>query len=143
MWDHLSLLNLNILYVKGRSDLVFKLEILKKSIAVLIMVVTIPYGLVVMCWGLVAYSLVAFYLNAYYTKKLLSLSFFKQLEDITPYFIASLIMGGCVLLFLHIVDNVYIQLIAGFFIGITTYFLISLLFFKFTLIEIRSLILRV
>ena len=143
MWDHLSLLNLNILYVKGRSDLVFKLEILKKSIAVLIMVVTIPYGLVVMCWGLVAYSLVAFYLNAYYTKKLLSLSFFKQLEDITPYFIASLIMGGCVLLFLHIVDNVYIQLIVGFFIGITTYFLISLLFFKFTLIEIRSLILRV
>lgn len=143
MWDHLSLLNLNVLYVKGRSDLVFKLEVIKKSIAMVILVVTIPYGLVVMCWGLVMYSLIAFYLNSYYTKKLLALSFFKQLNDVTPYFIASLTMGGCVLLFLHMVDNVYIQLFAGILVGIIIYFLLSLFFFKFTLVEIKSLILGV
>ena len=143
MWDHLSLLNLNILYVKGRSDLVFKLEVIKKSIAVLVLVVTIPHGLIVMCWGLVAYSLIALYLNAYYTKKLLALSFLKQLNDVTPYLMASLTMGGCVLLFLNMVDNVYIQLIAGVFIGIITYSFISLIFFKFILTEVKSLIRRV
>ncbi len=140
MWDHLSLLNLNVLYVKGRSDLVFKLEVIKKSIAVVILVVTIPYGLVVMCWGLVMYSLIAFYLNAYYTRKLLALGFLKQLNDVIPYFIASLAMGGCVLLFLHMVDNVYIQLVVGIFIGIAIYFLISIFFLKFTIMEVKSLI---
>ena len=38
MFDHLCQLNLNILYVKGRSDLVLRLEIIKKTISISMLV---------------------------------------------------------------------------------------------------------
>lgn len=140
MWDHLSLLNLNLLYVKGRSDLVLKLEIVKKSIAVLILVLSIPYGIEVMCWGLVLYSLIAFYLNAFYTKKLLALSFLQQLKDVMPFFVASLVMGGCMSVALIILRNTYTQLVAGMIIGFISYTLISVVFFKSVMFDIISLV---
>ncbi len=43
MWDHLSSLNLNLLYVKGQSNLVLRLEIIKKIIAVAILLASIPF----------------------------------------------------------------------------------------------------
>ena len=67
MFDHLSQINLNLLWVKGRSDLSLRLEIIKKTIAIFILFVSIPFGLEVMFWGRVIYSLIATYLNTYYT----------------------------------------------------------------------------
>jgi len=96
MWDHLSSLNLNLLYVKGRSDLVLKLEIIKKTIAVLILFASIPFGIIVMCWGRVLYDITAFVINTYYTKRLIGLSFWQQLMDFLPYLVLSLCMGGIV-----------------------------------------------
>lgn len=142
MWDHLNLLNLNLLYVKGRSDLVLKLELIKKLLAVLILIVTIPYGVIVMCYGLVLYSLIAFYLNAYYTKRLLMLSFFIQLKDVLPFIFASLVSGGGILLFLDVVENKYVQLFVGVFIGMFVYFFIILLFVKSILLDIKSLFVK-
>lgn len=51
MFDHLSIINLNLLYVKGRSDWAFRLEIIKKTIATLILLLSIPFGIEGMCWG--------------------------------------------------------------------------------------------
>lgn len=59
MFDHLSIINLNLLYVKGRSDWAFRLEIIKKTIATLILLLSIPFGIEGMCWGRVLYSLIA------------------------------------------------------------------------------------
>lgn len=68
MFDHLSIINLNLLYVKGRSDWAFRLEIIKKTIATLILLLSIPFGIEGMCWGRVLYSLIAAYLNTHYTQ---------------------------------------------------------------------------
>ena len=92
MVDHLSLLNLNLLYVKGRTDLVLKLEIIKKAIAITILFATLPFGVITMCWGKVTYDFIAVLINSYYTKKLINLSIVRQYLDILPYFIASLII---------------------------------------------------
>ena len=48
----LHAINLNILQVKGRSDLFLKLEIIKKIIAVGPIVVGVVYGIEYMLWGL-------------------------------------------------------------------------------------------
>lgn len=69
MFDHLSIINLNLLYVKGRSDWAFRLEIIKKTIATLILLLSIPFGIEGMCWGRVLYSLIAAYLNTHYIHK--------------------------------------------------------------------------
>lgn len=47
----LHAINLNILQVKGRSDLFLKLEIIKKTIAVFPILIGIFYGIEYMLWG--------------------------------------------------------------------------------------------
>ena len=71
MWSGIIRINLNLLYVTGRSDLVLKLEVIKKSIAFTILFVSIFFGIIGMCVGRVVYALIAFYMNTYYTKKIL------------------------------------------------------------------------
>ena len=90
LWNCVISVNLNLLYVKGRSDLVLKLEIVKKTIAFTILFVSLYFDLIGMCLGLVLNALIAFYLNTYYTKKLLNYGFGEQMKEIAPYLILSL-----------------------------------------------------
>lgn len=77
-------INLNLLQVKGRSDLFLKLEVMKKIIGVIILLVTIPLGILPMCVGLTITSYFALVLNTYYTAKLTSISQWQQCKDLLP-----------------------------------------------------------
>ncbi len=77
-------INLNMLQVKGRSDLFLKLEIIKKITITLILVVTVPMGIKAMCIGMVVSSYLALFINTYYTGKLSSLTAYKQLIALLP-----------------------------------------------------------
>lgn len=96
MWYPVHAINLNLLQVKGRSDLFLRLEIIKKILAIVVLVVTVPMGLYAMCWGGVISSLIALVINTYYTGKLINLGFFKQMYDLTPILLLSLSMGAIV-----------------------------------------------
>lgn len=88
----LTTINLNLLYVKGRSDLVLRLEIIKKSIAFAILFVSMFFGIKVMCYGQVLYAFIALYLNTYYTNRILGYTFGQQVRSVAPYFLISLIV---------------------------------------------------
>lgn len=139
MFDHLSIINLNLLYVKGRSDLALRLEIVKKVIATFILFVSIPFGLIGMCWGRVIYSLLATYLNTRYTNSLISLSFITQMKDICPSLLLSIIMGGTVYLFMGVVDGKLFQLLGGVILGMAVYSILSLVFCQSLLKEFYSI----
>lgn len=127
MTDHLCMINLNVLYVKGRSDLALKLEVIKKLLAVSIFIVSIYWGIIGVCWGRVMYGVIAVYINSFYTKKLIGLSLGRQLKDILLPLCISILMGICVYssdFFIHI--DVY-QVIAGILIGSFSY--VILMFF--------------
>jgi O-antigen/teichoic acid export membrane protein len=87
-------LNLNILQVKGRSDLFLKLEIIKKIIAVFPIVAGIFLGIKVMLWGSVCISVFAYYLNSHYSACLINYSTKEQIKDIFPSFCISLIVAA-------------------------------------------------
>lgn len=140
IFDHLSGINLNLLYVKGRSDLALKLEIVKKTIATIILFASIPFGLIGMCYGRVLYSLIATYLNTYYTNRLIGLSFISQMKDIIPYFVLSLIMGGLCLLFVSFVDNLVLKVVLGVLVGGGLYFFLSIIFKIQPLYELINLV---
>lgn len=91
MTDHISKLNLNLLQVKGRSDLYLRLEIVKKVIAFIILLCSIPLGVLVICLSKVVYSQVALVVNTYYTGKLFGLGYTEQFSDFIKYILASLI----------------------------------------------------
>jgi hypothetical protein len=91
MFDHICLLNLNLLQVKGRSDLFLRLEIIKKTIAFAILMISIPFGVLAICLSKVLYTQIAVYINTYYTGKLFGLGYTAQLKDFSKYLIYSLL----------------------------------------------------
>ena len=84
MWYPVHAINLDILQVKGRSDLFLKLEIIKKILGVAMLCITIPFGLIAMCWGMVINSIIALIINSHYTSRLINLGIITQLGDLMP-----------------------------------------------------------
>lgn len=91
MFDHICQLNLNILYVKGRSDLVLKLEFIKKTISISMIVAAIPFGVLAICISRALYTQIAVIINTYYTGKLFGLGYTTQIKDFSKYFVYSII----------------------------------------------------
>ena len=121
MWYPIHAINLNLLQVKGRSDLFLRIEIIKKIVGVCIMCITIPLGITAMCIGMVASSLISLFINTYYTGKLINIGCLKQMRDLTPIFINSLIMGGIVYFSIQISDNDILQLSLSIIVGVLSY----------------------
>ena len=121
MWDPVCNINLNLLYVKGRSGLVLKLEILKKTIAVTILFASIPFGLVGMCIGRACYGFLAMFLNTLYTRQFIQLSSWKQIWLVLPYFLLSIVMGGIVYFVTLVIESLALQLILGILVGVFFY----------------------
>lgn len=93
MWYPIHSLNLNLLEVKGRSDLFLRLQIIKKVLGILFLIASIPFGVVGMCWGQVLYSVVSLFINTFYTGKLIGVGLFRQIWDFVPSICYSGLMG--------------------------------------------------
>lgn len=91
MFDHINSMNLNILYVKGFSNLVLRLEIIKKAISISMIVAAIPLGPLAICFATVLYTHLAVIINTYYTGKLFKLGYIKQVKDFSKYLVCSMI----------------------------------------------------
>lgn len=127
MTDHLCQINLNVLYVKGRSDLALRLEIIKKSIAITIFFISLYWGIIGVCWGRVLYGFIAVYMNSFYTKRLIGISLWQQLKDIAIPLFQAIAMGLLVLISLKISLNDTLQIVVSVLIGISSY--ITIIFF--------------
>ncbi len=62
----LQLMNLNVLQALGRSDLFFRLEIIKKVMIAINIAITWRWGISAMIYGMIVNSIIAYYLNSYY-----------------------------------------------------------------------------
>lgn len=125
MLDHLCQINLNLLLIKGRSDWALRLEIVKKVIATLILIVSIPFGIEMMCWGRVLYSIIATYLNTHYTERLIGLSFKSQMKDIFPSLLLAILMSGVVFISIYYIPFDILKVVGGIFIGCLFYLTLS------------------
>lgn len=94
MFYPLHAINLNILQVKGRSDLFLRLEIIKKIIAVGPLVLGVLYSIEYMLWGSVCTSLIAYFLNSYYSADLINYPTKEQIKDILPTFLVSFVTAA-------------------------------------------------
>ena len=93
--------NLQAINAIGRSDIFLKLEIIKKIIGVIIILITSRYGVYMIAIGTVVNSILSFFINSYPNKRLLNYSYIEQIKDIFPSFFISVIMGG-IIYFLHL-----------------------------------------
>lgn len=133
-------LNLNLLQTKGRSDLILKLEILKKCFGLFVIFIAASISLEAMCYGMIVTSIFSLIVNTYYTGKLLNFGIIEQIKDISPSLIASMIMFGCTLLTVKLLDRQIISLILGCIEAIGIYVVISVFFKNESIKEIKRLI---
>ncbi|MBQ2843016.1 MAG: lipopolysaccharide biosynthesis protein [Alistipes sp.] len=132
MFDHICSMNLNILYVKGFSNLVLRLEIIKKTISISMLIVAVPLGVKAICIASVIYTQIAVIINTYYTGKLFGLGYLVQVKDFAKYFICSFLsVIPAILLTQTEISNI-IQLLAGTTISCFLYWMLlqNDLFFK-------------
>jgi len=86
-------INLNMLQIQGRSDIFLFLEIIKKIIGVVPLLLGIFVDIYYMLWGVVITGIIAFFLNSYYTGRKLKYSSWMQLKDISGSFAMSFIVA--------------------------------------------------
>ena len=141
IWQPLSFLQINLLKVIGRTDIILKLEIMKRSVGLITIFVSIPFGVIGMCWGFALFYIYSFTLNTFFTSKTLQISFKRQIKDIIPILLNALIMGLVVYvctLFLQI--SVFLLFILCILIGIVYYYITSRLFMKQLMVDTLSMI---
>lgn len=122
MWYPIHSLNLNLLNVKGRSDLFLKLEIIKKVLGVSILLMTVPLGILALCIGSVFSSLISLSINTHYTGKIIHMGFWKQMVDLVPVLAYSLSMGALVWVVTLFIPSYAMKLIVGIPLGAIYYF---------------------
>lgn len=131
-------INLNVLQVFGRSDLFLKLEIYKKTIALVPIVFGVTMGIYWMLIGSVVVSFISYYINAYYSGPLLDYSISSQIRDIMPSFIISLtgaVTAYIIYLLIHYFfysNNGFVPNLAIFLVMATVGGMVSIMLFKYT-----------
>jgi O-antigen/teichoic acid export membrane protein len=89
----LQALNLNMLKVLGRSDLFLKLEIIKRTLTIPAVIIGILFGIKILIIGIIFNSLVAYYLNSYWSGNFIGYSMKDQLKDIMSSFLLAIGMA--------------------------------------------------
>ena len=140
MWYPVHSINLNLLQVKGRSDLFLRLEVIKKVVGVAIMVITIPMGIIAMCCGQIVSSIICLIINTYYTGKLIKVGFFVQIKDMAPCILLSVAACAGAYLTAIFLPNAFLQMVGGGIVGVLLYVAGSYLFRFYELKELVNIV---
>lgn len=139
-FDPLTHINLNILYVKGRTDLVLRLELIKKPIAFILLFSMIPLGLWWLCFGRAIYGFIAYSFNCYYTGKFINFGFWKQMYYNVPVLLKSGIMGALCYACLYVFDKPLVQLFMGIVVGAISYISMAIVTKDETLNDVKQIL---
>lgn len=129
----LGVYNLNILNVKGRSDIFLRVELIKKVFVTIGIIIAIPFGI----WALLAFqavsSLFSYFLNSYYSGRFIQYPIAEQIKDILPTLLLSAGVGIVVFLINQFMAGYpdFIRLFLGFGAGVGLYWFI-VRYYKFT-----------
>lgn len=124
----LHVVNLNILQVKGRSDLFLYLEVVKKIMIACVLLVSSRYGIVAILIGQIFFSVLAYIPNSYFSARLIGYTAKEQFKDIYPQILAAFFGGLVALLvggFFVFLKSPLILLIIQMFMACIVFFLAS------------------
>ena len=126
--------NLNILKVKGRSDLLLKLNLITKIIPMVLIFAIIPLGIYGIVWFQSLFAFVLFYINSYYSGRFVNFGIFEQIKDVWIIFGIS-ILTGVFIYFLNnwIIVNMPIPILVRIIINFLFYGLLYLLIASFSI----------
>lgn len=132
--------NMQAIKAIGHSDIFVKLELVKKTIELISLLLVMKKGVTAIVLNMTVLNILFVFINALPNIRLLNYKFSEQMKDIAPNFINSIIMGAVVycIHFINVPESVLLilQVIAG----VSTYFLISIVTKSRELSYLRKLI---
>ena len=122
-------LNLNILKVYGRSDLFLKLEVYKKIIATICIVISFQFGIIGLVWSSVIASIISLLINTKYSGELINYNTKSQLYDMLPVCLIAFVTGIIMInsVFLLAGFSLILQIIITSFVGLIFYLFLNYL----------------
>ncbi len=139
--------NLNILKVKGRSDLFLRLEMIKKGVSLLGIISVISFGIYGLLYFQLCFNFLGYYLNSLYSGKLINYPAKEQITDLLPILTIAILTGAAWYFLDHWISGI-IPLKDWLRIGITgtlygsTYLFISTVFKVSAITDFKQLIFR-
>jgi hypothetical protein len=111
-----------------KEDQSLKSEIIKKIVAISMLLCAIPFGIYAVCWSLALYSFADIIIIITFVRKIYDFGYLREVKEVTPLFLCSLLMSVFVYGFIQFFDNYFLQVFLGGILGICVYLGISLLF---------------
>ena len=128
----LSSYNINLLKIKGQSEAILKIQILKKVVFACSILFIFLWSMQGLLFGILFNSIIAFLINSYYSGKLIQFNTWQQISLILPILFLNLIAAGI----LYFISNSIIflpdslQLVIGLSIGFSIYLMLIAIFEK-------------
>ena len=125
----ISGININLLYVLGRSDLALKQQYFKIAIRILLLIFAIRYGIVMIAAAELISTIIHFFINTYYPGKMMKYGAKDQIIDIFPILFSGLIMAipGFLIVYFTSFSEILKILLTILSCVITYYFMIRIL----------------
>ena len=122
--------NLSAINAKGRSDIVLRLEIIKKAYGMAILLISVLCfdSVMAIAWGGVLSSVVSAAVNAHPNQKLLNYGYLEQMRDILPTIAISLVMFAVVWAMNALALPAAVLLVLQVIVGVIVYGGLSVLF---------------
>lgn len=117
--------NLNAINAMGRSDWFLRLEIIKKTMGMIILLSTMWFGVKAMAYSSLLTSVLSQIINSWPNRKLLNYGYLEQVRDFAPGIILAVFMGLCVYIIGYIPLNDGATLIIQIIVGAAIYIGIS------------------
>ncbi len=118
--------NLNAIKAMGRSDLFLKIEIIKKFIGMILLIITMNISVMAMAYSLLISGLISQIINSWPNRYLLKYSYIDQIKDILPNIVIALIMGGFVYFISYLNLPILVSLVLQIALGGIIYLVLSI-----------------
>lgn len=108
-------INQNILLVKGKSNTILKLELIRRTLFLIIILITVNFNIYIFVLGSVIYSITVLFLNIYVCGKPINYLLKEQLSDLLPSIITFIVMICIGIIITRIFDNtnIYYRIIVS------------------------------
>lgn len=122
-------LSSEVLKSLGKADAFFKIELIKKFLLLLTLLLTYEYGIIVMILGQILHSIVCLIIMGIYINKLIRYNLVEQISDFALSLVNSIIMGCIVYVILSYSLNYsdFVKVSLGIFLGVSLYSLLNII----------------
>ncbi|TVZ13848.1 lipopolysaccharide biosynthesis protein [Maribacter sp. MAR_2009_72] len=126
-FNNLISVNINILYVLNKTNLVLRQHYIKIIIRVVLIIAALPFGIIYIAAAEAVTSIIHFIINAYYPGKFLGYGIKKQLSGLYTYLIIALVIFLALTYINSNINSLYFKIIFATLVGTLSFYSLAYL----------------